>query len=686
MMPESIPPAPAGPVVDVIHGVEVHDPYRWLEDGDSPETRAWAEAQNARARAELASPTREHLHHRLTELWAAGTAGAPRVRGTTVFSLDRWGEHDQAVLVTRPLTDGPHPPTVVLDPAAAADDPTTAIDWYQPSWDGRLVAYGLSAGGDERSTLRVRDVGTGLDLDEVIPHTRAASVGWLSDASGFAYTRYAGGGDYDRHVFWHLLGADWHDDRVLFDELDEPTAWPEVSLSEDGRWALVHVELGWSRSDVYLYDRDRGTRHTVVVGHEARSWFSVDEARHRLVGTTTLGANRGRVVEVGLPGAADAAVGPDQWRDLVPEGEAVIEAVAVTARSLLIATAWDGAAAVACHEPDGSGGRAVPLPGLCSLTGLAGSRHLDEAVVGLTSYTRPSMLFRWHRTIDGLSPLTDLPGPPLPPGSVELVEYPSTDGASVPLYLLRPATADAGGRGGPGPRPTVLTGYGGFGIAMGPAYSPLAVAVLERGGQVAVACIRGGGEKGESWHHAGRRDRKQQGFDDFAAAADWLVARGLTTRAQLAVRGGSNGGLLVAVTTTQRPDLCRAVVCAVPLTDMVRYPRFLIARLWVPEYGDPDVAEEFAWLYAYSPYHHVVDGVCYPATLVLTGEEDSRVDPAHARKFAARLQAATACGDDRPVLVRIEARAGHGAGKPASRQADESADVLAFLVGQLHLG
>ncbi|HEV2069795.1 MAG TPA: prolyl oligopeptidase family serine peptidase, partial [Acidimicrobiales bacterium] len=256
--------------------------------------------------------------------------------------------------------------------------------------------------------------------------------------------------------------------------------------------------------------------------------------------------------------------------------------------------------------------------------------------------------------------------------------YSSTDGVEVPLYLVQRETTR------PGPdTPVVLTGYGGFGIASGPAWSPMAVAVADAGGIYAVAGIRGGAERGEDWHKAGMRQHKQQSFDDFIAAADWLVAEGLTSRSRLAIRGGSNGGLLVGAALTQRPDLCAAVHCAVPLLDMVRFPQFLIARLWVPEYGDPELAEEFAWLHAYSPYHRVVDGTCYPAVLLTTAESDSRVDPCHARKFAARLQAATSCGEERPVLLRVETRAGHGAGKPVGKQADEAADVLAFVFDQL---
>jgi prolyl oligopeptidase len=311
-------------------------------------------------------------------------------------------------------------------------------------------------------------------------------------------------------------------------------------------------------------------------------------------------------------------------------------------------------------------------------------------VVAFTSWARPTELWRWTPAPadlpgapdEGLERWSDLPSPVDPADyAVAVARYPSTDGTDVTLFTVRRAGMN------PAPStPTLLTGYGGFSVTMSPAYSPTAVAVADDGGVFAVACIRGGAEAGEDWHRAGMREHKQQVFDDFAAAADWLVAEGHTDRNHLAVRGGSNGGLLVAATLTQRPDACRAAVCSVPLTDMVRFPRFLIARLWTPEYGDPDVPDEFAWLWAYSPYHHVVEGTCYPATLVLTGEEDSRVDPAHARKFGAALAWATSCGEERPVLVRVESRAGHGQGKPASKQADEAADVHTFLRWQIGLG
>jgi prolyl oligopeptidase len=677
------------PVVDVVHGAEVADPYRWLEDGDAADTRAWVAEQNRHTRAVLdALPTRTGLVDGFAELFGAGAAGAPSIRGHRLFSLDRWGEHEQAVLVVRSLDDASEL-RVLVDPHDLTGDATASLDWYAPSVDGRLVAFGTSAGGDERSTLGVLDVATGERLADTIPFTRAASVAWAPDGGAFAYTRYpdpaAVGADesnYHRTVWWHALGDDPGHDELVWSDLPDKTAWPSVELSRDGRWLVIEVALGWTRVDVHLIDRTTGRSTTVIAEVEALSSFTV--VRDRLVGHTTLDAPRGRVVTAQL-----RAPTPEHWRTVVPESDDVVQGIAVTDHSLLVASTR-AAVSRLHHMPlplEPAGGPEAPvvgppveiaLPEPGSVAGITGDRDGDSAVVAFTSWTRPSALWRW-RPGDELQEWSHLPSPVDPERyRAEVETYPSTDGTPITLFTVRRADIE------PAPdTPTLVTGYGGFAVTMSPGYSPAAVAVADDGGVFAVAAIRGGAEEGEDWHRAGMREHKQQVFDDFAAAADFLVTAGRTSRDRLAIRGGSNGGLLVAACETQRPDLCRAVVCAVPLTDMVRFPRFLIARLWTPEYGDPDVGEEFGWLWAYSPYHHVVEGTCYPATLVLTGEEDSRVDPAHARKFAAALQWATGCGDRHPVLVRVEARAGHGQGKPTSKQADEAADVHAFLRWQL---
>lgn len=654
-----------------MHGVEVADPYRWLEDGDDAEVQAWARAQDARTREVLdALASRPRWHARLLELLKVGQASAPSLAGGRTFSVDRWGDRDQAVLVVRASPDEAVG-RVLLDPVAVLGDTTGAVDWYAPSHDGRLVAVGLSTGGSEQSVLHVADVDTGDLLADRIPDTRAASVAWEPGGDAFVYTRYPEGDEYGRHVRRHVLGADPAADEIVVapEELPDPTAWPSVELSRDGRWLLVSLSLGWSRVDLRLLDRETGTWTTLIEGVDALTSLSFDERRDRLVGVTTLDAGRGRVVEARLD---DPVAG--SWRTLRPEDpdrRRVLDwALPTPSGPLLVrSTVWGVAELWLDEEP-------VALPGVGDLAGADVDDDHDVAVLAFTTFTAPVHLLRWTPH-DGVTPYAPLPGSPDVDVRVERTSYRSIDGTEVPLLVVDGAdTPSTGAR-------TILTAYGGFAIASSPAYSALATAWCEAGGRFAVAGIRGGAEEGEAWHRAGMRERKQTCFDDFFAAADHLVESGRTARERLAIRGGSNGGLLMGAAVTQRPDLAAAVHCAVPLLDMVRFHRFLIARLWIPEYGDPDVAEEFAWLYAYSPYHRVVDGTCYPPTLITTAEYDTRVDPCHARKFAARLQEATSCGDERPILLRVESKAGHGVGKPASKQADEAADVLAFLDAQL---
>lgn len=674
-----VPPAPAtradGPT-DVILGHLVPDPFRWLEDGDAPEVRAWDDAQSARTRTVLdALPDRAALKDRLRQLLDVPVVLTAAVAGDVVVTMERAEGRDQATLVVTDLTTGER--RELVDPRAVEGDDTAAIDWFHPSPDGSLVAVGTSTGGDELSTLRVVRTADGSWLDDAIGRTRAASVAWRSDASGFAYTRYPDPADvpdgeagYHRHVRDHDLGADPAADRVVWDALPDPTAWPDVRTSRDDRWLLVHASIGWDRTDVHLCDRTTGTWTTVIAGVDALTDLRV--VGDLLVGTTTLDAPTGRVVAAPL-----ATPTPDAWVDLLPASDVVVEGVAVTADSLLVACSADAVSSLV-HLPRPTDLPAGPLPATSielptagSLVGLSGSRDRDEAFVGFTSFAHPPTTLRWSAD-GGLEPWGLEPaGVDAAAFAVAAERYPSTDGVEVTLFTLRRADVV------PRPStPTILTGYGGFGVTNSPAYSADAVAFAEGGGVWAVACIRGGAEAGEEWHRAGQRERKPQVFADFEAAADHLVATGRTSREHLAIRGGSNGGLLVTAALTRRPDLCAAVHSAVPLCDMVRFPRFRIARLWVPEYGDPDQPADLAWLLSYSPYHRVVDGTAYPAVLITTGAEDSRVDPLHARKMAARLQQAT----DSPVLLRVERGAGHGQGKPSSRRAEEGADVLGFLL------
>jgi prolyl oligopeptidase len=668
-------------VVEVLHGTEVRDPYRWLEDGDSEETAAWVAAQNARTRAVLdAIPSRPALHDRLRSLLQVGMVGSTAVAADRVFTLEREGDQDQAVLVVRSAVDPDAKARTVVDPHGMAADHAASIDWFSPSPDGRLVAYGVSEGGSEHGTLRIVEVDSGDHLGDAIRHIRHPSLAWLPDGSAFAYSRLpdpatvpAGEEGYWERVFWHRLGDDPAADGLLLGAGLEKTALPAATISPDGRWLVFHVSYMPTRTDVILMDRESGVRTVLVEGEEATTWCQV--AGDRLYAVTNLDAPRARVVKADLdkPQA-------EHWVDVVAESSAVIDSAVVAGSRLVVASAEHAVSRLHHYALDGSDAHEIPLPELGSLGGLDADPAVERAFFTFTSFARPSGLWRWTAADAGrVEPWTRFPSPvDADQFEVEQVFYPSTDGTDIPMFLVRAAitepTTDA---------PTLLTAYGGFAISNTPGYSPGTVALCEAGGVWAVAGIRGGGEYGEDWHRAGMLADKQQCFDDFYAAADWLVAQGRTTRDRLAIRGGSNGGLLVGAALTQRPDLCRAAVCAVPLLDMLRYHRFLIGALWVPEYGDPNDPDQFAVIHAYSPYQHVVDGTAYPATLITTAESDSRVDPLHARKFAARLQAATSTPEDRPVLVRIETRAGHGVGKPAWKQADEGADVWAFVFWQL---
>lgn len=693
------PDTRAETVVEVLHGVEVRDPYRWLEDGDSPDVREWVAAQNALTRSVLDGlPSRARWLERLAQLMARPVVLSAELRGDTVVVLERAEGAPQPRLVAFRLPDDDRDrpePVVLIDPVAvpgAAGDDAVAIDWYHVSPDGSLVAYGVSEGGTERSVLKVVRTADGSHLDESIPDTRACSLAWEPDGSGFVYTRYPEGDEYHRTVFSHRLGESWRADPVVWADHPTPQTWPGVDMSPDGRWVLVTSMSSWSRDDVVLLDRHSGVWHDVARGLDGRTTLGITDDSRWLIGITTVGSSNGRLVRLPLPLDDAPVVGPDRWETLVTErGDVVLDrswptgdrvAVAVTRRASDSLEWWTPRSAGQGAE----GPETVDLGPITTDPVTIDSVSVDDgtAVAVVSGFTMPGTLcaFRPGTTarevrIAGSAPATSLD---LSAIVVDELAYTSADGTSVGIFVA--ASADGSGVALAGPSPTILTGYGGFGLTMSPAWSPMLAAWCEAGGRYAVAGLRGGSEHGDRWHRAGKREHKQNVFDDLAAAADWLVDSGRTTRERLAIAGGSNGGLLVGAALTRRPDLCRAVWCAVPLLDMVRYPQFLIARLWTEEYGDPDVAEEFAWVHAYSPYHRVVDGICYPAVLLTTAEGDTRVDPLHARKMTARLQAASACLDERPVLLHQEGRAGHGQGKPVGKRAAEQADVLAFFTDQ----
>jgi len=652
----------------VVEGVTVADPYRWLEDGESPEVAAWVATHNQRTRGALdARPTWGRWHERLSALTALPTVLSLQVAGDHLFLLERAAGADQYSLVVRSASDPLAPTRTLLDPAQLATDGAVAIDWYHPSADGSQVAYGLSEGGTENSVMHVMNVVTGDVAAERISDTRAASVAWLPDNSGFWYTVYEAGSEYHRHIRFHRLGADHINDTVVFDRQPTPESWPDVTVSRDGRYVLVHVMVKWTQIDIHLLDTVTGDWTAVVEGVDAQTSLRVEG--DSLVGVTTRDAPNGRVIRASL--AASTV-----WETVVAErADVVLGGCTTCGEELLVVASRIAIDRVERYTLDGVRAGDIDL-GAVSVAAL--DADAGRAFIAVGTFGAPVAVQRFT-TADGLQPWSDAADPSvLPALAVTQVHYPSLDGTLIPMFVVHRADVTPSSE-----TPLILTGYGGFAIAESPVWMPTLAAWCAAGGVYCIAGLRGGYEYGEAWHHAGRRANKQRVFDDFHAAADWLVAQGYTARERLAIHGGSNGGLLMGVAITQRPDLAPAVWCAVPLLDMIRFPQFLIARLWTDEYGDPDVPEEFGWLHAYSPYHHVRDGADYPAVLFTTAEGDTRVDPSHARKMTAALIAASANQSERPILLAQAGRAGHGVGKPASMRVAEGSDVLAFFSWQL---
>jgi prolyl oligopeptidase len=673
----------ADDVVETLHGVEIRDPYRWLEDGSAAETRAWVDAQNAATRAVLDGlPRRATIQTRLSELMSTGLVGTPDVRGSRAFYQRRDGTADQPVLLVRDLRAGTD--RTLIDPNALSARGIVALDWWYPSRDGELLAYGMSEGGTELSTLRVLDVASGAhrDVDE-IPYTRFASIAWLPDNSGFYYTRYPVPGSvpsgeemYHRHVFFHPLGRRWQDDQELFGAGRAAEDSPSVNLSESGRWLVVDVRQGWARSELFLMDRSSGGEFVAI--HAGVDAIATTEfAGERLFVQTNEDAPNYALYEV-----EPSQPAREGWRLVIPERpDRVLNWVHAAAGRLIVHELHNASSQLSVYSLDGSLESEVALPTIGSVTGIAGEFDRSLATFGFNSFAVPSTAYSLDVASSSVSVFArgDLaPGFDADRYVARQDWFASKDGTRVSVFLVHRRDLELSRS-----TPALLTGYGGFNVSRTPAWDATLSLWLDAGGLFVLPNLRGGGEYGEAWHRAGMLEHKQNVFDDFLSAAEWLLARGFTSRSRLAIRGGSNGGLLVGAALTQRPELFRAVVCQVPLLDMLRYQNLLIARLWVAEYGSADDPAQFPFLYAYSPYHHVKPGTAYPATFLLTAEGDTRVDPMHARKMAARLQAAS---PESPVLLRVETAAGHGQGKPRSKQIDEAADIWSFLFWQLGVG
>ena len=687
------PPAERLDLVDDLHGRAVADPYRWLEDPDDPRTRAWSAAQDALARAHLDDlPGRERLATTLGALTAAGWVGVPRWRSGRRFALRREPDQEHGVLfvIERDGTE-----RTLVDPAALDPAGTTTLDAWSPDHEGRLLAYQLSSGGDEHSVLHVLDVTTGDDVEPPIDRCRYSAVAWLPGGAEFLYVRMVaedeappGEQAFHRRIWRHRVGAS-PDTDVLLDGpgLYEHHTYYGLDVSDDGRWLVVTANVGTARRDsVWIADLhgDAALIPVLTQADDVRchAWVERDD---RLYLLTTDGAPRFR-----LAVTDPATPGREHWRELVAEDpDSVLDGVVWLQPDgttdpadglLVLARSRHAAAELALHDLDGSHRAAVPLPGLGSLRGLTTadpdtSEQQGRLWIGWTDLVTPQQVRRFDLGSGTTVLETAAPGAvDVPAVRTEQRTFTSADGTTVRMFVVAPEQVD-------GPRPALLYGYGGFGIHPDAAYSSTSLAWVGAGGVYALASLRGGGEEGEAWHLAGNRAHKQNVFDDFHAAAQALVDAGDTTPDRLAILGGSNGGLLVGAALTQRPELYRAVVCSAPLLDMVRYERFSLGRTWNDEYGTADDPTELDWLLSYSPYHHVRDGVAYPAVLFTVFDSDTRVDPLHARKMCAALQHATT---GHPVLIRRETDVGHGA-RSVSRSIALGVDQLSFLAAHTGL-
>lgn len=661
----------------LIHGQWVNDPYQWLELQDSHETKDWVRRQCAYTRAWLdALPDCGPIEKRIEKLMDIERIQLPKVRGHRHFFLKRKPGQKQSALYVRDAT-ADSIARILVDPGKIDAEGRVSLDWFYPSWDGRLIAYGLSTGGDEWSVLHVMKVDTGEALSEKIPRARGCSLEWLPDGTGFFYTRYPdpervakGQEYYNRHVFFHRLGDDYPDDEKVFGAERDPRELYGVRVTLDGKHLVVYT-FGTAHTQIFIRELgvSDGAFTCITEGVEARSTIVWHDGY--FYSRTNLDAPNWRVLR-----ARD--IRPlDSWEVVVPEGEHALAGMSLIRDRLFVKRLCHACTSLVGYSLDGRDPKEIDLPCIGKATVPLGEVNGDEAFFYFASFLHGPTIFRYdldsgqsrvHEKVD-LAIDTER-------FETKQVFFESLDKTKVPMFLVHRK-----GLAMTGDHPCLLTGYGGFNRSMEP--NPIKGSALDfvsRGGVWALANIRGGGEYGREWHRAGMLENKQNGFDDFKAAARWLIDNDYTNKDRLALRGSSNGGLLVGAAMVQAPELFRAVVCEIPLLDMIRYHRFSIARLWISEYGSPEDPEQFQWLADYSPYHHVKEGTRYPAAFFITADSDSRVDPMHAMKMTAGVQHATASGH--PVLFWMRSDTGHG-GASMNKQIRDECDIHLFLLDQL---
>lgn len=677
------PPSKKVDQVDDYNGVKVSDPYRWLEDPDSEETKAWVEAQNQVTFAYLSEiPAREKIKQRLTQLWDFEKYRVPFKRGDRYFYFKNSGLQNQFVLYS--LKSLESTPEVLLDPNTLSEDGTIALSGMEITDDGKLMAYGLSVAGSDWQEWKVRDVETGEDLGDILKWIKFSGASWTKDGKGFFYSRFDEPNEatkledvnYYQKLYYHQLGRPQSEDLLIYERPDQKEWGFDGYVTEDGRYLIISVRLGTDPRNLVFY-KDLSTENAPIIEliseFEANYSF-IDNEGSLFWFRTDLDAPKSRVIAIDSERPER-----ENWQEVIPQAAEVLEAVGLLNNQFVADYLQDAHTQIKIFNFDGTFVRNVELPGIGSAGGFDGKRYDTETFYLFMGFTTPGRIYRYDM-VTGKSTLYRQATVDFNPEDYETkqVFYSSKDGTKIPMFITHRRGISFDGN-----NPTYLYGYGGFNVPLTPSFSISNLVWMEMGGIYAVPNLRGGGEYGEEWHQAGMKHKKQNVFDDFIAAAEWLIANGYTSRPKLAIGGGSNGGLLVGACMTQRPDLFAAALPAVGVMDMLRFHKFTIGWAWCSDYGSPDDVEDFKVLYGYSPLHNLQSGTSYPATMITTADHDDRVVPAHSFKFAAALQEVHQ--GENPVLIRIETKAGHGAGRPTAKIIEETADRWAFLGRSLGL-
>ncbi|MEO0755818.1 MAG: prolyl oligopeptidase family serine peptidase [Cyanobacteria bacterium J06648_16] len=662
---------------DTYHGIEIADPYRWLEDPNADDTKAWVEAQNEVTFRYLGKIEQtEKIKTRLTELWNYERYSSPFKRGGRYFYYKNDGLQNQSVLYTQPTLEDEA--KVLLDPNTLSEDGTVALRSIAVSEDGQYLAYGLSASGSDWVEWKVRDIETGTDLEDHLKWSKFSGAAWTHDSQGFFYSRYDEPKEesqfedvnYYQKLFYHRLGTPQSEDQLIYERQDQKEWGFSGSVTDDGQYLVISVWRGTDPKNLVFYKDLQATDADVVelISEFEAEYGLVDNEGTTFWFQTDLDAPKGRLVAIDI-----SQPEKENWKEILPEAEETLQSVSLLNHQFVTDYLKDAYTTIKVYNLEGQFIRNVELPGIGSAGGFGGKKDDTDTFYSFTSYTVPNRIYRYDMTT-GKSTLFREAQVAFDPSQYEThqVFYTSKDGTRIPMFITHKKGVERNGQ-----NPTLLYGYGGFSISLTPGFSVGNLVWLEMGGIYAVPNLRGGGEYGEDWHVAGTKTQKQNVFDDFIAAAEYLIDNSYTASDQLAIMGGSNGGLLVGACMTQRPDLFAAVLPAVGVLDMLRFNQFTIGWAWESDYGSPQNEDEFKALHAYSPLHNLKSGTTYPATMITTADHDDRVVPAHSFKFAAALQAAHK--GENPVLIRIETKAGHGAGKPTVKVIEEVADKWAFL-------